>query len=99
MRISDWVQTCALPILFGGTAEYAALWFKQAGIESDFYWYVTGMAVIALLAVIWMPDSRRHGHLGGDHPVESGRRPDRILSRSEERRVGQAGVRTCRSWG
>src|SRR3546814_18060321 len=37
--------------LFGGTAEYAALWVKQAGIESDFYWYVAGMAVMALLAV------------------------------------------------
>ena len=56
--------------LFGGTAEYAALWFKHAGIETDFYWYVTGMAVIALLAVLWMPDSRRHGHLKDAHPVD-----------------------------
>ena len=29
--------------VFGGTAEYVALWFKDAGIERAFYWYVTGM--------------------------------------------------------
>src|SRR3546814_16205360 len=44
--------------LFGGTAEYAALWFKQAGLESALYWYVPGMAVIDLLVVIWVPDRR-----------------------------------------
>ena len=27
--------------LFGGTAEYIALWFKEIGYESGFYWYVT----------------------------------------------------------
>ncbi|MCW0235089.1 MAG: MFS family transporter [Ferrovibrio sp.] len=57
--------------LFGGTAEYVALWFKQAGSEQLFYYYVCGMAVLALLAVLWMPDSRDQNHLGhGDHPVE-----------------------------
>jgi MHS family alpha-ketoglutarate permease-like MFS transporter len=49
--------------LFGGTAEYVALWFKQAGHESDFYWYVTGMCAIALVAAIAMPETRRHGLL------------------------------------
>src|SRR3954466_15110197 len=28
--------------LFGGSAEYLALWFKSIGHESLFYWYVTG---------------------------------------------------------
>ena len=28
--------------LFGGTAEYVALWFKDWGMERAFYWYVTG---------------------------------------------------------
>ena len=27
--------------LFGGTAEYLALWFKHIGMESGFYWYAT----------------------------------------------------------
>jgi MHS family alpha-ketoglutarate permease-like MFS transporter len=57
--------------LFGGSAEYVALWFKQAGNEQLFYYYVCGMAVLGLLAVLWMPDSRRHNMLGHeDHPVE-----------------------------
>ena len=35
--------------LFGGTAEYVALWFKQAGMESGFYWYLS--AVIGMDAI------------------------------------------------
>ena len=49
--------------IFGGTAEYVALWFKQAGHESTFYWYVVGMAVIALIATLFMPDTRSRGYL------------------------------------
>jgi MHS family alpha-ketoglutarate permease-like MFS transporter len=38
--------------VFGGTAEYLALWFKSIDLESGFYWYAT--AVIACtLAVCW----------------------------------------------
>jgi len=29
--------------IFGGSAEYVALWFKNSGAESSFYWYVTFM--------------------------------------------------------
>jgi hypothetical protein len=28
--------------VFGGSAEYIALWLKQAGHKSLFYWYVAG---------------------------------------------------------
>ncbi len=51
--------------LFGGTAEYVALWFKQAGVESYFYWYVTAMMVIGFLVTLAMPDARRSGYLQG----------------------------------
>jgi MHS family alpha-ketoglutarate permease-like MFS transporter len=51
--------------LFGGTAEYVALWFKQAGVESYFYWYVTAMMVIGFLVSLTMPDARRRGYLQG----------------------------------
>jgi MHS family alpha-ketoglutarate permease-like MFS transporter len=51
--------------LFGGTAEYVALWFKQAGIESAFFWYVTGMMVIGFLVTLAMPDARKGGYLQG----------------------------------
>ncbi len=51
--------------VFGGSAEYVALWFKAAGSESWFYWYVTAFAGVALAAAVLMPDSRRGSHL--DH--------------------------------
>jgi MHS family alpha-ketoglutarate permease-like MFS transporter len=44
--------------LFGGTAEYAALWFKGAGIESAFFWYVTGMIGVSLLVYLFMRDTK-----------------------------------------
>jgi MHS family alpha-ketoglutarate permease-like MFS transporter len=52
--------------IFGGSAEYVALWFKSIGSESAFFWYVTAMCAIALIAAISMPDTRRRGHLTED---------------------------------
>jgi len=46
--------------LFGGTAEYAALWFKDAGIERAFYWYVTAMIGLSLIVYLTMRDTKRH---------------------------------------
>jgi MFS family permease len=36
--------------LFGGSAEFVALSFKNAGNESGFYWYVTAITAVALAA-------------------------------------------------
>ncbi|MGE3301746.1 MAG: MFS transporter [Hyphomonadaceae bacterium] len=44
--------------LFGGTAEYAALWFKQAGVEHGFYLYVAGMAAMACAIALAMRDTK-----------------------------------------
>ncbi|MGP3774449.1 MFS transporter [Streptomyces sp. SDT5-1] len=44
--------------LFGGTAEYVALWFKNAGIESGFYWYVAGCAAVSLIVYLTMRETR-----------------------------------------
>ncbi len=44
--------------LFGGTAEYAALWFKSIGAESGFYWYLTAIIGVALLGFILLPDTK-----------------------------------------
>ncbi|MFN2645304.1 MAG: MFS family transporter [Burkholderiales bacterium] len=52
--------------LFGGTAEYAALWFKSLGHESTFFWYVVAMGAIAFIAVLLMPDTRHRGYLTAD---------------------------------
>jgi metabolite-proton symporter len=51
--------------IFGGSAEYVALWFKQEGHEPWFFWYVTVMVAISFIAALIMPDSRKDGYLQG----------------------------------
>ena len=41
--------------LFGGTAEYAALWFKNAGHEAGFFWYVAALCGGSLVAALLLP--------------------------------------------
>jgi metabolite-proton symporter len=53
--------------LFGGTAEYVALRFKAAGNEGAFAWYVVAMMTVALIAVSFMPDMQKHGHMRDEH--------------------------------
>jgi MHS family alpha-ketoglutarate permease-like MFS transporter len=45
--------------LFGGTAEYAAFWLKDQGMERTFYWYVTAMIAVSLVVYLRMRDTRR----------------------------------------
>jgi MHS family alpha-ketoglutarate permease-like MFS transporter len=49
--------------VFGGTAEYVALWFKHAGIERGFYWYVTACTAVSAAAYLAMPETRRTGRI------------------------------------
>ena len=44
--------------VFGGTAEYVALWFKIDGRESYYFWYVTVMIGVSLLVFVFMRDTR-----------------------------------------
>ena len=43
---------------FGGTAEYIALWFKQQGMESGFYYYASGVIFCSLLVYYFLPDTK-----------------------------------------
>jgi len=52
--------------VFGGTAEYVALWFKSIGLERGFYWYVTAMIAISLLVYLRMPETRRTSEIAED---------------------------------
>jgi MFS transporter, MHS family, alpha-ketoglutarate permease len=52
--------------VFGGTAEYAALWFKSIGSESGFYIYASGLAAISFLAVLTMRDTGVHSRIVED---------------------------------
>lgn len=51
---------------FGGTAEYVALWFKSAGIESGFYIYSSVLMALGFLVVLTMPDTRRYSQIQED---------------------------------
>ncbi|OHT22203.1 MFS transporter [Edaphosphingomonas haloaromaticamans] len=51
---------------FGGTAEYVALWLKNAGVEEAFYWYVSAGIAIALIAFVALPDTRRISQISDD---------------------------------
>ncbi|MBV9986969.1 MAG: MFS transporter [Chitinophagaceae bacterium] len=45
--------------LFGGTAEYLALWFKNAGNETGYYWYASGCIFISLIVYLFMKDTKK----------------------------------------
>lgn len=45
--------------IFGGTAEYVALWFKSIGHETWFYWYVSVCIGCSLFVFLFMRESSR----------------------------------------
>lgn len=49
--------------IFGGTAEYIALWFKQAGVERGFYVYASLLSAVSFLIALTMRDTRRHSRI------------------------------------
>ena len=54
--------------IFGGTAEYIALWFKARGMESGFYWYVVTCIGVSLITYWRMGDTRRTSQIDRDEP-------------------------------
>lgn len=46
--------------IFGGTAEWLALYAKDLGHENWFYWYVSGCIFISLMVYLRMKDSKYH---------------------------------------
>ncbi len=52
--------------LFGGTAPYIALWFKDMKMETGFYWYVTALIMGSLLVYGLMRDTKHHSHIDRD---------------------------------
>ena len=49
--------------IFGGTAEYIALWLKGIGYESYFYWYITGCIFLSLIVYVTMRDTKETSEL------------------------------------
>jgi len=56
--------------IFGGSAELVALELKKAGMESTFYWYVSGMCALAFIVAYKMRDPSKEGYLK-DVPLEA----------------------------
>lgn len=56
--------------MFGGTAEYVALWLRSVGMEDLFFYHVAAMAVIGFIASALLPNLKQHGHLDGDARAE-----------------------------
>jgi MHS family alpha-ketoglutarate permease-like MFS transporter len=52
--------------LFGGTAPYIALWFKEQGRETWFFWYVTVLIFLSLLVYATMRDTKHHSRILSD---------------------------------
>ncbi len=62
--------------LFGGTAEFVALWFKAAGHESWFYWYVTACIACSLVVYATMRETRASSRIDADQaPSVANSRP------------------------
>jgi MHS family alpha-ketoglutarate permease-like MFS transporter len=57
--------------IFGGSAEYLALWFKDLGYENWFYTYITACIFISLLVYLFMKDTRETSELNADTNIES----------------------------
>jgi MHS family alpha-ketoglutarate permease-like MFS transporter len=49
--------------LFGGTAEYVALWFKSAGAERGFFIYASALSAVSFVAALTLHDTRRHSRI------------------------------------
>lgn len=49
--------------IFGGSAEYVALWFKDIGHESYFYWYITLCIACSLFVYLRMQDTKHKSQL------------------------------------
>ena len=52
--------------IFGGSAEYLALLFKQNNVEHYFYYYITGCIAFSLIVYFFMKDTKEHSMLNKD---------------------------------
>ncbi|MEO6983559.1 MAG: MFS transporter, partial [Edaphobacter sp.] len=65
--------------LFGGSAEYIALSMKNYGYGEVFPWYFVTVAVLGLVAVLFMRDNRLHSTI--DNPDANGFEKGGVLNR------------------
>lgn len=54
--------------IFGGTAEYIALWLKDWNHETYYYWYITFCIFLSLVVYVFMKDTKENSRLNQDTP-------------------------------
>ncbi|NML23852.1 MFS transporter [Pseudoflavitalea sp. G-6-1-2] len=52
--------------IFGGSAEYMALWLKKIGHEEYFYWYITACIGVSLAVYLLMRDTKKTSLLNNE---------------------------------
>lgn len=52
--------------IFGGSAEYVALFMKTQGVETYYYWYITGCIAFSLVVYFFMKDTKENSMLNKD---------------------------------
>jgi MHS family alpha-ketoglutarate permease-like MFS transporter len=52
--------------IFGGTAEYIALWLKDWNHETYYYWYITFCIFLSLMVYVFMKDTKETSRLNQD---------------------------------
>lgn len=52
--------------VFGGSAEYIALFLKTKGLETYYYWYITGCIAFSLIIYFFMKDTKENSMLNKD---------------------------------
>lgn len=52
--------------IFGGSAEYIALWLKKIGHEEYFYWYITACIGVSLAVYLLMRDTKKTSLLNNE---------------------------------
>ncbi|MFC4949936.1 MFS transporter [Pseudonocardia sp. GCM10023141] len=65
--------------IFGGTAEYIALWLKDAKMEPVFFWYVAGCILVSLVVYFFMGETSKGSPLekeAAEAAAEDARRRD-----------------------
>jgi MHS family alpha-ketoglutarate permease-like MFS transporter len=83
VRVTGVAVPYALAVsVFGGSAEYVALWFKNAGHESGFYWYATAVIFVSLLVYLRMADTKAMSRIDADAGPDE---PPRLSLGSRER--------------
>ncbi|WML48424.1 MFS transporter [Neobacillus sp. PS3-34] len=53
--------------VFGGTAEFVALWLKSIGVESLFFYYVSACIAVSLIAYWRMGESSKNSQIEAEH--------------------------------